>query len=63
MGASSFISSHLKKFAQRQSKYVVPFCNANQDPISIRRSELIQELCKSHKINQEKVQKFDNAGE
>ena len=55
MGSTSLISSHLKKIAQRQSKYVLPFCSANHDPISIRRPELIQELCKTHKINQEKA--------
>ena len=58
MASSSIITSQLKKIVQRQSKYAVPFCNANQDPLSIRRSELLQELCKAHKVYQSKNEAF-----
>ena len=59
MASSSAIGAHLKKFTLRQSKKVVPFCSANQDPISIRRSELIQELCRTHEAFQNKKKGYD----
>ena len=44
----------INNLVQATPKEVVPLCSAKLDALSLRRAELIQELCKSHQaLNKE----------
>lgn len=49
------IRTSIKKVFQQKYKNAQPLCIAKPDCISIRRSELIQELFKAHNIQDEGI--------